>query len=419
MFLDTAVIYCKAGNGGDGLVSFHREKYIQYGGPDGGDGGSGGDIIFVGDSSINTLSAFRYTQHFHANNGDKGSKKNMKGRTGSPVVIKVPRGTIIKDFETGGILADIFEEGKQITILKGGRGGAGNAKFATPTRRSPGFCELGEKTLERKIKLEIKTIADVGLVGFPNAGKSTILSAISAARPKIGDYPFTTLVPNLGVVDIDDYSYVVADIPGLIEGASDGAGLGHMFLRHIERVRLICHVIDINDNSERTPIKNYKIIRHELEKYSEKLAVLPEIIVINKIDLGVDQSIVDEISKETKSDLIQISAATMEGILELKRKIAKKLQQLPPIKEFDFVHFEYEKRDKSEFIITKEADASFRLSGGMIEEYARKVVLNNEESFRWFQHSLRERGVISKLKEEGLVDGSIVKILDIEFTYTE
>jgi GTP-binding protein len=419
MFLDTAVIYCKSGNGGDGLVSFHREKYIQYGGPDGGDGGNGGDICFVGDSSINTLSSFRYSQHFHAVNGERGSKKNMKGKSGPPIIIRVPCGTVIKDSQSGGILADIFEDGKQVVILKGGRGGAGNSRFATPTRRSPGFSELGECTIERKIRLELKTIADVGLVGFPNAGKSTLLSVISAARPKIGDYPFTTLIPNLGVVDVDDYSFVVADIPGLIQGASEGAGLGHMFLRHIERVRLICHIIDVNDKYSSTPLQKYNIIREELAKYSEKLALLPQIIVANKTDLGIDKEIIDELISVSNAEVICISAATSDGILKLKRIVAEKLKTLPPVKEIEFIPYEYEKVDKSEFIITKEDDGSYRLSGGMIEEYARRVVLSDDESFRWFQKSLRDRGIISKLKEQGLIDGNVVKILDIEFTYSD
>ena len=256
MFLDTVTIYCKAGNGGNGAVSFHREKYVAKGGPDGGDGGKGGNIYFEADEGLNTLIDFRYNQHFRAQNGANGSGGNKSGTKGEDIVIKVPRGTVIKDADSDGILADVFNYGERILIFQGGRGGRGNARFCTPTRRAPSFSENGEKTVERKLKLELKTIADVGLVGFPNVGKSTLLSVISAARPKIANYHFTTLSPNLGVVKHYNDSFVVADIPGLIEGAADGLGLGHEFLRHIERVRLIVHVVDVSGSEDRDPVED-------------------------------------------------------------------------------------------------------------------------------------------------------------------
>ncbi|MDR2266798.1 MAG: GTPase ObgE [Christensenellaceae bacterium] len=419
MFLDTATIYCKAGNGGDGIVNFHREKYVQYGGPDGGDGGNGGNIYFIGDPSMDTLSFFKHGPHFQASDGEKGEKRNKTGKSGNSVTIKVPCGTVIKDAESNGILADIFEPGTPILVFRGGKGGAGNARFATPTRRSPGFSELGESVEQHKVKLELKIIADIGLVGFPNAGKSTLLSVISAARPKIADYHFTTLTPNLGVVNIDNTAFVVADIPGLIEGASAGAGLGYMFLRHIERVRLIAHVIDISGSEDRDPVDDYNIIRKELRQYSEKLANLPEIVVANKIDIGFDSSAIKKLKEISNTDVIEISASTTSGITNLKRVMALKLKDLPAVKPLEFVPFEYEKKDKTEFNITIEQSNVFRVSGAMIEEYARRVVLSDYESFRWFQKALRERGVIEKLKEAGLVTGGTVRIQDIEFEYTE
>ena len=264
MFLDVAVIYCKAGNGGDGVVAWHREKYVATGGPDGGDGGNGGSIYFQADRSMNTLISFRYTQHWNAENGANGAGKKCSGKSGADLIIKVPCGTIIRDAETNGIIADVFNDGEKVLVFKGGRGGRGNARFATPTHRSPGYSEHGEKTEKHKIKLELKTIADVGLVGFPNVGKSTLLSVISAARPKIANYHFTTLSPNLGMVEYFGDSFVVADIPGLIEGASEGVGLGHSFLRHVERVRVIVHLIDISGSEGRNPIEDYKAIRKEL-----------------------------------------------------------------------------------------------------------------------------------------------------------
>ena len=418
MFLDVAVIYCKAGNGGDGVVAWHREKYVATGGPDGGDGGRGGSIYFQADRSINTLISFRYTQHFKAENGANGAGKNCSGKAGEDLIIKVPCGTIIRDAETNGIIADVFNDGEKILVFKGGRGGRGNARFATATHRSPGYSEHGERTETRKIKLELKTIADVGLVGFPNVGKSTLLSVISAARPKIANYHFTTLSPNLGMVDYYGDSFVVADIPGLIEGASEGVGLGHSFLRHVERVRLIVHLVDISGSEGRNPVEDYIAIRKELKNYSEDLSELKEIVVANKCDLLYgDETTIEELEKVCGSKVIQISAATTEGVNELKKAMSEVLKEIPPVAPLEFIPFEYEEKDRSNFEINYENGIYF-VTGGYVEELARRVVLSDYDSFRWFQRCLRDRGVIDALKEAGMQDGDTVSIMDIDFEYT-
>ena len=416
MFLDVATIYIKAGNGGDGAVSWHREKYVAAGGPDGGDGGKGGDIYFEASAAMNTLAAFRYSQHFRAENGTNGSGRNCTGRAGKDLVVKVPCGTVVKDAESGGIIADVYKEGDRILILQGGRGGRGNARFATAQRRSPGFSETGERTVERKIILELKTIADVGLVGFPNVGKSTLLSVISAARPKIADYHFTTLSPNLGTVVYGDESFVVADIPGLIEGASKGVGLGHSFLRHVERVRLIVHLVDISGIEGRDPAEDYIAIRKELTEYSPELGALPEIVVANKCDLQPDESAFEALEKVCGSKVLRISAATTAGIEEFKRTIAAKLEELPPAEPLRFIPFEYETKDRESFEVHKE-NGVYYVTGGYVEELARRVVLNDGDSFRWFQKALREKGVINELRAQGIGEGDVVDIMGVEFEY--
>ncbi len=414
MFLDTVTIYCKAGNGGNGAVSFHREKYVAKGGPDGGDGGKGGSIYFEADEGRNTLIDFRYNQHFRAENGANGSGGNKTGTTGKDIIIKVPRGTIIKDAETGGIIADVFNYGERILVFQGGRGGRGNARFCTPTRRAPSFSENGDRTIERKLRLELKTIADVGLVGFPNVGKSTLLSVISAARPKIANYHFTTLSPNLGVVKHYSDSFVVADIPGLIEGAADGLGLGHEFLRHIERVRLIVHVIDGSGSEDRVPLEDYKAIRKELKNYSEKLFALPEIIVCNKTDLILDTDYIKDIEEYTGKKVYRMSAATNDGVKEVVDAMAKELEALPPLAPIEFEKYEYEAEDKNAFFIEKK-DGVYYITGGFVEELAKSAYLDDNESFSWFQKRMRERGVIEELKRMGAVDGDTVCVLDLEF----
>ena len=418
MFLDTVTIYCKAGNGGNGAVSFHREKYVAKGGPDGGDGGKGGNIYFEADEGLNTLIDFRYNQHFRAQNGANGSGGNKSGTKGEDIVIKVPRGTVIKDADSDGILADVFNYGERILIFQGGRGGRGNARFCTPTRRAPSFSENGEKTVERKLKLELKTIADVGLVGFPNVGKSTLLSVISAARPKIANYHFTTLSPNLGVVKHYNDSFVVADIPGLIEGAADGLGLGHEFLRHIERVRLIVHVVDVSGSEDRDPVEDYKAIRKELKNYSEKLYALPEIIAANKADLLENEEKLNELAEYTGKKVYKISAATTEGVQDLVDAVAKELALLPPLAPIEFEKHVYEAVDKNAYFIEKK-DGVYYVTGGFVEELARSAFLDDNESFSWFQKRMRERGIIDDLRKMGATDGDTVCVLDLEFEFMD
>jgi GTP-binding protein len=418
MFLDTATIYCKAGNGGKGAVSFHRAKYEPAGGPDGGNGGKGGNIYFMADPSSSTLINFRYSQHFRAENGMRGEDSNKTGASGNEIVIKVPRGTIVKDAETGGIIADIFNYDEKVLIFKGGNGGRGNTVFCTPTRRSPAFAENGETTIERKIKLELKTIADVGLVGFPNVGKSTFLSVISAAKPKIANYHFTTLSPNLGVVQHYDRNFVVADIPGLIEGAAEGLGLGHEFLRHLERVRLIVHILDISGSEMRDPIEDYKIIRKELKHYSEKLYNLPEIIVANKCDLAVDDDKVKELEAYTGQEVLKISAATTDGVKKVVDKMSNMLKDLPEIEQMEFVPFEYDEIDKTSYEITQ-VDGIYYITGNFIDELARKAYLDDTDSNNWFQKKMRNRGIIDDLRAHGAKDGDTICVLDLEFEFMD
>ena len=414
MFLDIVNIYAKAGNGGDGKVNFHREKYVMCGGPDGGDGGKGGSVIFVADSSLTSLIDFKFKKHFRAENGAPGEGGNCFGKNGQDLIVKVPTGTIIRDKETGGIIADMYVDGERTVILKGGKGGRGNARFATPTRRTPGFAELGEVTVERTLTLELKTIADVGLVGFPNVGKSTLLSVLTNARPKIANYHFTTLSPNLGVIKAFDKSYVIADIPGLIEGAANGLGLGHTFLRHVERVRLLVHVVDVSGIEGRDPADDYRAIREELRQYNERLASLPEIVVANKIDLA-DEGAVAAFEQKTGVKVIPLSAVAYQNVDTLVKSIFSTLNDLPAPKPMEFVPFEYEKSDPNGFEVKKLSDGSFEVTGGLVEMLIRKVVLSDHESNRYFQNVLKEKGVIAKLRELGAKDGDTIIVGDVEF----
>jgi len=414
MFLDIVNIYAKAGNGGDGKVNFHREKYVMCGGPDGGDGGKGGSVIFVADSSLTSLIDFKFKKHFRAENGAPGEGGNCSGKNGQDLIVKVPTGTIIRDKETGGIIADMYVDGERKVILKGGKGGRGNARFATPTRRTPGFAELGEVTVERTLTLELKTIADVGLVGFPNVGKSTLLSVLTNARPKIANYHFTTLSPNLGVIKAFDKSYVIADIPGLIEGAANGLGLGHTFLRHVERVRLLVHVVDVSGIEGRDPADDYRAIREELRQYNERLASLPEIVVANKIDLA-DEDAVAAFEQKTGVKVIPLSAVAYQNVDTLVKSIFSTLNDLPAPKPMEFVPFEYEKSDPNGFEVKKLSDGSFEVTGGLVEMLIRKVVLSDHESNRYFQNVLKEKGVIAKLRELGAKDGDTIIVGDVEF----
>ena len=418
MFLDIATIFVKPGNGGDGAVSFHTEKYVAKGGPDGGDGGKGGDIIFVADANSSTLIDFRFAKHFRAENGANGSGKNCTGRSGQDLVIKVPRGTVVKDKQTGDVLADIFYDDSRVVLFKGGRGGKGNAHFATSRRKAPRFSQTGEKTVEVELTLELKTIADVGLVGFPNVGKSTLLSVVSAARPKIADYHFTTLTPNLGVVAYGDGSFVMADIPGLIEGASQGAGLGTRFLRHIERVRLIVHVVDVSGCEERDPYEDFVKINKELGEYSEKLAALPQIVCANKCDIATEGQIA-EFERKVGQKVIPISAATRKGVDELLAEISARLAELPKQQPLEVVERREEYVDPSSFTVDIAEDGAFVVTGPLVDKLTRTTILDDYGSFNYFQKRLTDAGVIAALLKAGMVEGDTVRIADTEFEYEE
>ncbi len=331
-FLDKAKIYVKAGDGGNGCVAFRREKFVRFGGPSGGDGGKGGDVILQADKRLTTLMDFKYKKHFKAERGQHGSGNNKHGRNGKDLIIKVPVGTVVKDSETGEIIADLTEDGQKVIVAKGGRGGRGNSAFKTSTRQAPDFAEEGKKGEERWIELELKLLADIGIIGFPNAGKSTLISTLSSAKPKIADYPFTTLTPVLGVLQLDyGKSVVLADIPGLIEGASKGQGLGHEFLRHIERTKALIHMIDISDFRERDPIEAFNIINNELKEYSPKLLEKPQIVVGNKIDILSDKTLIKELKNYFNKKgypFVPISLATKEGIDELKNEIKKVYEEI-------------------------------------------------------------------------------------------
>lgn len=418
MFLDIAKIYIKAGNGGNGKVNFHREKFVLTGGPDGGNGGKGGDIIFVADSNMNTLIDFKFKVHYRAENGENGGINNQTGKSGEDLYIRVPVGTVIKDDATGGVLADMYKDKMTKVVQKGGKGGKGNACFATPTRRSPSFAQDGFKTVEHKIVLELKTIADIGLVGFPNVGKSTLLSVLTEARPKIANYHFTTLAPNLGVIKFYEKSYVIADIPGLIEGASEGVGLGHDFLRHIERVRMLVHVVDVSGSEDRNPVEDYNTIRNELLTYSEKLGELPEIVVANKMDL-TDEDMVDLFSEEIGKPVIGLCAAYHKNVDLLLKELAKIVVTLPDTVQTETEFIEYDDRDDDSYEIVRYPDASFEVMGGFIDMLVRNVVLSDPESFRYFQRKLRTKGIFDELKARGAKEGDLIRIAEITFEYVD
>lgn len=420
MFFDIATIYVKAGNGGDGIVSFRREKYVMAGGPDGGDGGRGGDIVFVADDGINTLIDFKYQRHFRAQDGANGGSQNCYGKSGEDLIIKVPVGTVIKDKESGAIVVDLVDNGERKVLLRGGKGGKGNAKFATPQRRAPSFSQQGVKTKEHTLILELKTIADVGLVGFPNVGKSTLLSVLTSARPKIANYHFTTLSPNLGVVKFYDDSIVIADIPGLIEGASEGAGLGHNFLRHIERVRLIVHIVDISGSEGRDPYEDFIKINEELDNYSIKLSGLKQIIVANKCDMLTDDSIFEDFEKKVNQKVFKISAITQLGLKELLNEIYKQLKEIPKTEPVIVDEdFEFEKIDNDSYNIIQEDEETFMVCGGFIDMLVKNVVISDPDSFRYFQKMMIDRGIIDDLRKKGAKDGDTIIVSDIEFEFVE
>ncbi len=424
MFTDKAKIYIKAGNGGNGAIAFHREKYVAAGGPDGGDGGKGGNVIFRVDEGISTLMDFRYKRKYAAQNGGDGAGKRCNGKNGEDIIILVPQGTIVRDAESNRILADLSVVGEDVILAKGGNGGWGNAHFATATRQTPNFAKNGQKGIEREVILELKLLADVGLVGFPNVGKSTLLSRTTKADPKIANYHFTTLEPNLGVVELAEHmNFVLADIPGLIEGASEGVGLGHDFLRHIERTRLFIHVVDVSSIEGRNPIEDFKIINEELSKYNMELEERPQIVAANKTDIIQDNDVYEEFKKEMKKlgyPLFEISAATGKGVNELMKAAYSELQKLPPIQIYE-PEMEIDEGfiiDTTEqgFEITMD-DKVFVVSGTWIEAVGGSVNFADEESLQFFQRALKNRGVIDALAEAGIQEGDTVRIGDLEFDF--
>lgn len=424
MFVDYAKIVIKSGDGGDGAATFRREKYVAAGGPDGGDGGKGGDVYFVVDSNSNTLIDFRFTKKFKAENGQNGSGSHRFGKSGQDCIIKVPLGTIVRDAETNKVIMDLSEEGQKELILKGGRGGKGNSHFATSTRQAPRFAIDGEKGKEKEIILELKLLADVGLVGFPNVGKSTILSRVTKATPKIADYHFTTIDPNLGVVKTEyGDSFVLADIPGIIEGASEGIGLGTQFLRHVERTRLLLHVIDIAGTEGRNPVDDFYKINEELKKYSEKLSNRKQIIVANKIDSMQDDTNLKEIqklAKENNIEVYQISAVTGEGLEELFNHVAEILKTLP--KE-DIVDVEdrivYTLDDDKDDFTVKVVDGEFIVEGPAVERLMGRVNIGDNESYNYMERMLKKLGIEEELRAKGVKEGDTVKILEWEFEWYE
>ena len=423
MFTDKAKIFIKAGKGGNGAISFHREKYVAAGGPDGGDGGKGGNVIFKVELGMTTLMDFRYKRKYVAENGADGSGKRQKGKKGADIIIKVPQGTVIRDAESNRIIADLSNPEKEFVLARGGNGGWGNAHFATAVRQTPNFAKNGQAGDEREIFLELKLLADVGLVGFPNVGKSTLLSMTTKADPKIANYHFTTLEPNLGVVDLgDSRSFVLADIPGIIEGASEGVGLGLVFLRHIERTRILIHVVDVSGIEGRNPIEDFDIINAELANYDMALEERPQIVAANKIDIIQDNEAYESFLAEMKKrgiEVFELSAATNKGVNELMNRTYEELTKLPPIIEFEpemDIDEEYEIKDEKGYEIKRENEA-FVITGSWIEAVGGSVNFSDNESLQYFQRALLNRGVIEDLINMGIKEGQTVRIGDLEFDF--
>lgn len=422
MFIDHSKIYVKAGDGGNGALSFHTEKYITNGGPDGGDGGNGGNVILQAAPNLTSLQNFRFKHKFIAANGGKGMAKKMYGKRGEDLIIGVPVGTVVKDIATGEVIADLTEAGQKVVVAKGGKGGLGNMHYANSVRQAPQFATPGTAGEERDLAIELKLIADCGLVGFPNAGKSTLLSVLTRAKPKIADYPFTTLEPVLGVVTKDDFSYIIADIPGIIENAHEGAGLGHDFLRHIERTRLLIHVVDLSGADGREPIEDFKTINNELSEFSAELASRPQIVVGNKCDGVTDEEIqefVNNVKEMGYEDIFVVSAAGHVGIEELSDKITETVSKLPPTVLHDVAEggekvYTFEEGKKFEVIIH---DGIYEVTGKWIEKIFNSTNFEDTESMNFFQRTLENSGVIEELKKAGVKEGDTVKVCDLEFDY--
>lgn len=431
MFIDKIQIYVKAGNGGNGSVSFRREKYVAKGGPDGGDGGRGGNVIFRIDDGANTLLAFRYKRKFIAEAGADGGGGKVHGKNGTDLIVMVPKGTIIKNADSGKIIRDM-SDGEDFIVCRGGRGGWGNKHFATPTRQVPRFAKNGIPGEEKNLLLELKMIADVGLAGLPSAGKSSLLASVSAARPKIADYHFTTLEPSLGVVNTgEERGFVMADIPGLIEGASEGAGLGHDFLRHIERCRLLVQVVDASGIEGRDPCDDFNTIFEELENFSETIASLPRIVAANKCDLlenGDSEELrrLETLAEAAGYPVVRISTATRQGLDTLLHMIESELAKLPPVKVFESeITAEDEERERFENAvpedteITRGDDGAFVCSGKWLEKLCGRIYFDDRESLMYFQKSLNDAGIIDKLRAAGCSEGCTVRMFDIEFDFVD
>lgn len=427
MFIEQAKISVKGGDGGNGMISFRREKYVPKGGPAGGNGGNGGNVVFVVDEGLRTLMDFRYKRRFSADNGQHGMSKRQHGRDSEDLKLKVPPGTIIKDETTGQILADLVTHGQQAIIVKGGRGGRGNVCFSTAKNPAPNIAENGEPGEERDLILDLKVMADVGLVGFPSVGKSTLLSVVSKARPKIADYHFTTLVPNLGVVATEDNrSFVMADLPGLIEGAHQGVGLGHQFLRHIERTKVIVHLVDMSGLEGRNPYEDYKTIINELKEYDARLVSLPQVIVASKMDMPDAEENLAIFKKEIEDDIaiFPISTLNQKGIRELLFSVADLVEKTPSSviaqqeEEVGNVTYKFES-DRDKLFITRESDGTFVVSGQELEKLFKMTNFSHHESVQRFARQLRNMGVDSALRERGAKDGDTVKILEYEFSFVD
>jgi GTP-binding protein len=426
MFADRAKIFVKSGKGGDGHVSFRREKYVPNGGPDGGDGGNGGSVYFEIDEGLTTLTDFRHIRKYCAQNGQEGGKRNCAGKNGEDIVIKVPEGTVIKEAESGKVITDMSGDNRRFLLLKGGRGGNGNQHYATSTMQAPKYAQPGQPAQELELVLELKVIADVGLVGFPNVGKSTFLSKVTNARPKIANYHFTTLNPNLGVVDLEDArGFVIADIPGLIEGASEGVGLGHEFLRHIERTKLIVHIVDAASTEGRNPIEDIYAINRELEAYNPEIAERPQIIAANKIDMiYAEDDPVAAIRAEFEPKGIpvyEISAISGKGLRELLYAIRNRLDELdsePVIFEQEFFpEFHFDVESEPFTVIYDEAADEYVVEGPRIEKMLSYTNLESEKGFKFFQDFLKENGILEQLEELGIEEGSTVRMYGLSFDY--
>ncbi|HLR73330.1 MAG TPA: GTPase ObgE [Pseudogracilibacillus sp.] len=422
MFVDKVSIYVKAGDGGNGIAAFRREKYVPKGGPAGGDGGNGGDIVFKVDEGLSTLMDFRYNRHFKASRGENGMSKGKHGKNADSYIIPVPPGTTVYDEDTKEVIADLVTHNQEAIIVKGGRGGRGNIRFANPRNPAPNMSENGEPGEERNINLELKVIADVGLVGFPSVGKSTLLSVVSAARPKIADYHFTTLAPNLGVVDTSDgRSFVMADLPGLIEGAHEGVGLGYQFLRHIERTRLIVHIIDMASTEGRDPYEDYQTIKEELLAYDGDLGSKKQIIVANKMDMpDAEEHLKDFKEKlEENESVYPISTITKEGITALLYEIADQLEKIPKLEVEEETVIIQPKVKEEAFVITREDDGAFVLTGDKIERLFKMTNFDSDEAVQRFARQMRQMGIDQALREKGASDGDVVRLLNYEFEFIE